>query len=184
MSREAMKLALRVALENLDSMESLGPTTEAVIDAAQQWYLAEQPAQQEPNIKSYLEKDNSQPMKLSDYEPDGMHHNKPQKRPQNCGTGYCSCIECVMEPAQQEPVAYAVYHRMGGGKSLHWPEQHSPDGDASKYQLVPLFAQRTWVSLTDKEIGVLWFEANDQDNSMIKHFARAIEAKLKEKNNG
>jgi hypothetical protein len=22
-----------------------------------------------------------------------------QKRPQNCGTGYCSCIECVMEPA-------------------------------------------------------------------------------------
>lgn len=21
-----------------------------------------------------------------------------QKRPQNCGTGYCSCIECVMEP--------------------------------------------------------------------------------------
>ena len=25
-----------------------------------------------------------------------------QKRPQNCGTSYCSCIECVMEPAQQE----------------------------------------------------------------------------------
>ena len=24
-----------------------------------------------------------------------------QKRPQNCGTGYCSCIECVMEPAQR-----------------------------------------------------------------------------------
>ena len=21
------------------------------------------------------------------------------KRPQNCGTGYCSCIECVMAPA-------------------------------------------------------------------------------------
>ena len=42
--------------------------------------------------------------------------------------------------------------------------------------------QRTWVSLTDKEIGVLWFEANDQDNSMIKHFARAIEAKLRSKN--
>jgi hypothetical protein len=27
-----------------------------------------------------------------------------QKRPQNCGTGYCSCIECVMEPAAQPPV--------------------------------------------------------------------------------
>ena len=29
-----------------------------------------------------------------------------QKRPPNCGTGYCSCIECVMEPEQQEPVAW------------------------------------------------------------------------------
>jgi len=30
-----------------------------------------------------------------------------QKRPQNCGTSYCSCIECVMEPAPvQEPVAW------------------------------------------------------------------------------
>ena len=46
--------------------------------------------------------DNARELGL-DYEPDGMHHNKPQKRPQNCGTGYCSCIECVMEPAQQEP---------------------------------------------------------------------------------
>lgn len=28
---------------------------------------------------------------------------KPEpKRPQNCGTSYCSCIECVMKPAQQE----------------------------------------------------------------------------------
>ena len=25
-----------------------------------------------------------------------------QKRPQNCGTGYCSCIECVMEPEHPE----------------------------------------------------------------------------------
>ena len=24
-----------------------------------------------------------------------------QKRPTNCGTGYCSCIECVMEPPQR-----------------------------------------------------------------------------------
>lgn len=26
------------------------------------------------------------------------------KRPQNCGTGHCSCIECVMEPAQRKPL--------------------------------------------------------------------------------
>ena len=47
-----------------------------------------------------------EPVKWSDYEPDGVHHNKPQKRPQNCGTGYCSCIECVMEPPQRKPLTY------------------------------------------------------------------------------
>jgi hypothetical protein len=36
------------------------------------------------------------------------------KRPQNCGTGYCSCIECVMEPATQPaPVQEPVAHRDG-----------------------------------------------------------------------
>ena len=92
------------------------------------------------------------------------------------------------QPAQpqQEPVAYAVYHRMGGSKSLHWPEQHSPEGDANEYQLLPLYtspptlslAQRTWVGLTDEEIEKIW-------NSGVRAFfllARAIEAKLKEKN--
>ena len=55
------------------------------------------------------------------------------------------------------------------------------DGEEPLRAYIPP-AQRTWVGLTDKEIGVLWFEANDQDNSMIKHFARAIEAKLRSKN--
>lgn len=26
---------------------------------------------------------------------------QPAQRPQNCGTGYCSCIECLLEPAPQ-----------------------------------------------------------------------------------
>jgi hypothetical protein len=29
-----------------------------------------------------------------------------QKRPQNCGTGYCSCVECVMEPAPVQADAW------------------------------------------------------------------------------
>ena len=148
---------------------------------------------------------------------------------------------------QQEPVAYAVYHRMGGGKSLHWSEQHSPDGDANEYQLVPLYtssptlslaqqepvgcegaivngrvyadrlehdyrfeceagplhlcndwvefrrcfewlaqhtsppAQRTWVGLTDEEKRQI-FERDDYQGWL--DYINAIEAKLKEKNNG
>ena len=39
-----------------------------------------------------------------------------QKRPQNCGTSYCSCIECVMEPTQpqQEPVAWRTFDGESG----------------------------------------------------------------------
>ena len=88
------------------------------------------------------------------------------------------------QPAQQEPVAYAVYHRKGGGKSLHWPEQHSPDGDANEYQLVPLYtsppAQRK--PLTDEQIYDMYNEPRS-DAEMVE-FARAIEAahNIKEKN--
>lgn len=37
-----------------------------------------------------------------------------QKRPQNCGTSYCSCVECVMEPAPvQEPEYWNVIDPAG-----------------------------------------------------------------------
>jgi len=39
-----------------------------------------------------------------------------QKRPQNCGTGHCSCIECVMEPEKPAPCTWT--------KS---PDPHMPD---------------------------------------------------------
>jgi len=51
----------------------------------------------------------------------------------------------------QEPVAWAVYDKRGGSKSLHWPEQHSPDGDATMFDAIPLVPQRPWVGLTDEE---------------------------------
>jgi len=42
-------------------------------------------------------------------------------------------------------------------------------------------AQRTWVGLTDEETKLLWTE-HGYRSAMCKPFARAIEAKLKEKN--
>jgi hypothetical protein len=47
----------------------------------------------------------------------------------------------------------------------------------------PPAAQRQWVGLTDEEIEALWNAVPNQALYMaIKVFARAIEAKLKEKN--
>jgi hypothetical protein len=86
-------------------------------------------------------------------------------------------LRALAQPVQ-EPVAWAIYDKRGGSKSLHWPNQHSPDGDATKFDAVPLYAtppQRQWVGLTFAEICEL-------ENESLLRFARAIEAKLKEKN--
>ena len=81
-----------------------------------------------------------------------------QKRPQNCGTGYCSCIECVMEPA---PVAT---HYVDGG------------------HLVYPTAQRTWVGLTEEDLKILSAEWRIVYGAWMDDFARDIEAKLRSKN--
>jgi len=47
--------------------------------------------------------------------------------------------KALAQPAQ-EPVAWAIYDKRGGSKSLHWPENHSPNGDATKFDAVPLYA--------------------------------------------
>ena len=45
-----------------------------------------------------------------------------------------------------------------------------------------MFAQRTWVGLSDEEIENLWHEFHDREFGWARRFTRAIEAKLKEKN--
>jgi len=42
------------------------------------------------------------------------------------------------QPAQGEPVAWAIYDNRGGSKSIHWAEQHT-DGNAEMYNAVPLY---------------------------------------------
>ena len=74
----------------------------------------------------------------------------------------------------QEPVAWAVYYKGGGSKSLHWPDQHSPNGDATMFDAVPLVPKRPWVGLTDEEM--------DEWTPEIHGVIRSIEAALKEKN--
>ena len=95
-----------------------------------------------------------------------------QKRPQNCGTGYCSCVECVMEP-EQEPMATGVIRTLididkDGIET--WKEE-------PVYTTPP---QRTWIGLTQKEVQ----EIHDTYYKRMgpQEFASMIEAKLKEKN--
>ena len=107
-----------------------------------------------------------------------------QKRPQNCGTSYCSCIECVMEPeqpAQQEPVAWINPDEQNARKAFHWVK--SEEFTSPVYTPPP--PQRTWVNaitwrgLTDEDVMSIAFNFDVSSLSLV---AKAIEAKLKELN--
>jgi hypothetical protein len=82
-----------------------------------------------------------------------------------------------VKPAQQEPVAYLVDGDLYYPEEIDWETlQEQGHTVASLYTQ----AQRTWVSLTDEEITDIWAEASPYYHE--DDFARAIEAKLKEKN--
>ena len=111
--------------------------------------------------------------------------------------GYSGCANAAQitpipsPPAQQEPVAWIFKpHR-----ELLWPNEVERKNPLELNEYAPLYttppaalrqsAQRPWLGLTDEEIKKLaaplfmthyWKLCNE--------FARAIEAKLKEKNNG
>ena len=125
-----------------------------------------------------------------------------QKRPQNCGTGYCSCVECVMKPAPvQEPVAVPKIEwvntssdwvvRYLQAKSIFNAEQIGEMMDfaalaANKFYTTPPAAQRQWVGLTYEEAEELRIEKEFDKwgitESAFKYAVRDIEAKLRSKN--
>ena len=94
------------------------------------------------------------------------------------------CEDCPDEPPQrteQEPVAYYLPH-----KGFYWakPTRISAPTIADVEPL-PLYThppQRTWVGLTNNELQPIADEYRILFGSWVEDFARAIEAKLKEKN--
>jgi hypothetical protein len=114
------------------------------------------------------------------------------KDPQGCWNVRCQLgKKCKNAPAQQEPVAWAISY---DGKT---PYAIWPDGDGALLDLevkrqggttckLPLYtsppAQRTWVRLTNNELQPIANEYRILFGSWVEDFARAIEAKLKEKN--
>jgi hypothetical protein len=109
-----------------------------------------------------------------------------QKRPQNCGTGYCSCIECVMEP---EATAWLVEFE-NGEQELHFEEQAVGETNTpliDKSAAIRIAAAlgwtppRQWVGLTDEEVKHQW-EVWRANAPRYIGFAKGIEDKLKEKN--
>jgi hypothetical protein len=79
------------------------------------------------------------------------------------------------EPAQ-EPVAWAKFSAKGNIIDL----LSEPDDDYTPLYTTP--SQRTWVGLTEEEILSISADCAATHQHTDIHFARAIEAKLKDKN--
>jgi hypothetical protein len=127
-------------------------------------------------IKQALAAPVQKPVAWVDYETGNQ-----TKRPQNCGTGYCSCIECVMEPAPvQEPVVWMNKHGACKISLLR-----DVEAGAKEEYTIPLYTtppQRTWVGLTAEDLKILSAEWRIVYGAWMDDFAKDIEAKLKEKN--
>ena len=97
--------------------------------------------------------------------------------------------QAIKELESQEPVLWLVtgITPLFNGEVMSYtfkPTHKNPEW----WRIEPLYThppQRTWVGLEGEEIRNLWEEATKPDRStmtMVTSFARAIEAKLKEKN--
>ena len=110
-----------------------------------------------------------------------------------------SCHDAALAQPQQEPVAFPTrrsvereIERTANPTGMHLndgKERVTLPGGTLRHMLALIDrtsppAQRTWVGLTDKEIENLWHEFHDREFGWARRFTRAIEAKLKEKNNG
>jgi len=82
------------------------------------------------------------------------------------------------EPAQQEPVAWVCY---GSNNKLDIDFFDDEIADLAVGTMLYTHAQRTWVGLTDEDI---WDVYTKTDSMQYMAFSRAIEAKLRSKNNG
>ena len=89
----------------------------------------------------------------------------------------------LSQPPEQEPAVWIKKDRTSVEFSIMSADYMMKEGFDPLYTAPP---QREWQGLTDDEIQqTLWKELGiGQDDDEISEFARAIEAKLKEKNNG
>jgi hypothetical protein len=100
-------------------------------------------------------------------------------------------LEAALEQQQAEPVAWQ-YKTVEAGVFVS--DQHPPDVEvwndiewSKPLYTTPPAAQRPWRGLTDEEIGKAWSVADGEHNasaSVKRRITGAIEAKLKERNNG
>jgi hypothetical protein len=93
--------------------------------------------------------------------------------------------EALAKQEQGEPVAWRFQTGTFWNREVHWRYVLSLEGTEGLQGLEPLYTtpqQRTWVGLTDEEIWQTAMDCTIGGDLHADKFAKAIEAKLKEKN--
>ena len=96
-------------------------------------------------------------------------------RPQGLKEDAITAIKAALE-AKDEPVAWMNQNGVVRKVGYEW----GPNNTLTALYATP--PQRTWVGLTDEEIVLIVAECAASHQHTDIHFAKAIEAKLKEKN--
>ena len=108
-----------------------------------------------------------------------------EQRPQNCGTGYCSCIECPYEQPAQEPVVYVeqsildwlASDRRGPTAYAKTTLAKRKDGKAQAPLYTSPPTSKPWVGLTQED----WMEFKCKTHDEVR-VGLDVAAKLREKN--
>ena len=200
MSKDAMQQALEAMERYQVKRQDFDRFADEII--ALQKALAEQPAQQEPKIDIYRSFAQWKRGNVLEHGvPRTEHYSEAQLDLVEMGWNYGydagRAVEQALdkkaenarelgldyEPAQQEPVAWMVYTK--DGQSVYVTDNSTAiqaDQRALALYTAPP-AQRPWVGLTDEEVEEVWHRVEASDfRDVVQPFARAIEAKLKEKN--
>jgi hypothetical protein len=104
----------------------------------------------------------------------------------NARQAITSLRQAIAELESQEPVAWGVFE--GNLHDMFFSQEEAQEMAELKgthAEVRPLYAtpQRTWVGLTNNELQPIADEYRILFGSWVEDFARAIEAKLKDKNN-
>ena len=114
---------------------------------------------------------------------DGSWYPCAFENPAGAIKGESKPLYAVPQQAEkQEPIAWMVYTLDGASAFV----TDNPNDFTELHSCFALYTappRKEWVGLTDEEILDLWI-SNHKDTGATDAFARAIEAKLKEKNGG
>jgi hypothetical protein len=94
-------------------------------------------------------------------------------------------LRAKLSEPEPEPVAWFTEDHREDKSATTYSKKMSERWKEKGWPVTPLYTappQREWVGLTDEEMAAAWSQSKGDVLYRLKPFARAIEAKLKEKN--